>query len=72
MPALIGGSRIASTKLYIYVGRRSPPRLELHLLPFAEKYVLFSPVGFKGNLSLLEIFSSFPGVSTVWKFIVPF
>ena len=25
-------------------------------LPFAQEYCLFSPVGFKGNLSLLEIF----------------
>ena len=29
-------------------------------LPFAEEYLRFSPVGFKGKLSLLEIFVIFP------------
>ena len=31
------------------------PYFETHLLPFAEEYCIFSPVGFNGNLSLLEI-----------------
>ena len=30
-------------------------------------YVLFSPVGCKGILSLLDTFSVFSGVSTKWK-----
>ena len=33
----------------------------MFLLPFGEEYVLFSPVGFNGNLSLLEIFIFFQG-----------
>ena len=31
------------------------------LLPFGQGYVLFSPVGFKGNLSLLELLYFFQG-----------
>ena len=37
------------------------------ILPFAYEYLLFSPVGFKGNLSLLEICLFFPGVLAKWK-----
>ena len=33
-----------------------------------EYFVLFSPVGVKGNLSLLDIFICFPGVLTKWIF----
>ena len=31
------------------------------------KSILFSPVGFKGNLSLLEIFQFFPGDLSKWR-----
>ena len=30
------------------------------MLSFAEDYVLFPPVGFKGSLSLLDIYVNFP------------
>ena len=44
------------------------PRLFLKGIDFTTGHLLFfSPVGFKGNLSLLEIFLFFPGVSTKWK-----
>ena len=39
----------------------------LWFLPFASEYCLFSSVGFKGNLSLLEICLFFPGALTKWK-----
>ena len=36
-------------------------------LPFASEYLLFSPVGFKGNPSLFDIFSFFPLDLSKWK-----
>ena len=37
-------------------------------LPFVEEYVLFSSVGFKGNLSLLDVFFDFcAGGGNKWK-----
>ena len=44
------------------------PRVLYHSHPCSvAETSIFSPVGFKGNLSLLDIPSFFPGVLTKWK-----